>query len=156
MDVHDIHTCEEMMATISHTDVVKEASHLLELEEVVPGRANLAGVHLNEQSNNAITYHIEMADPIPPKVIAAICLKAVHSQADVLRAGKQIAFLQFTEYLLLLKRAADACRTKNEINGRFILGSGSRAVRLITAHGSYRVMAIARQSVGRLRVCRAC
>jgi hypothetical protein len=60
----------------------------------------------------------------------------VHSQADVLRAKEQIAFLQFTEYLLLLKMATDASRTKNEINDRFILGSGSRMVGLITAHGA--------------------
>jgi hypothetical protein len=80
MDAHDIHTCEEMTRTISHTDIMKEAYHVLELEEVLPGRANLAGVHLDEQPNKAITYHIEMADPIPPEVTAA------HSQADVLRA----------------------------------------------------------------------
>jgi hypothetical protein len=66
MDAHDINTYEEMTRTISQTDIVKEAYHLLELEEVVPGRANLAGVHLDEQPNNTITYHIEMADPVPP------------------------------------------------------------------------------------------
>jgi hypothetical protein len=87
------------MCTISHTDVVKEEYHLLELEEVVPGRANFAGVHLEEQPNSAITHHIEMAGPISPEVIAAIVLKAVHSQADARRTEDQIAFLQFTEYL---------------------------------------------------------
>jgi hypothetical protein len=61
----------------------------------------------------------------------------VHSQADVLRVEEQIAFLQFTEYVLLLKRAADASRTKNEINGRFILGLDSRIIYLITAHGTF-------------------
>jgi hypothetical protein len=137
MGAHDINTCEEMMRTISHTDIVKEACHLLELEEVVPGRANLAGVHLDEQPNNVITYHLEMAGPIPGEVIAAICFKAVHSQAGVLRAEEQIAFLQFTAYLLLLKRAADASRTKNENNGRFTLGSGSQIIRLIIAHGTF-------------------
>jgi hypothetical protein len=86
-----------MTRTISQTDIVKEADHILELEEVVPARVNFAGVHLDEQPNNAITYHIEMADPIPrPEVMAGIYLKAVHSQADVLRAEEQITFLQFT------------------------------------------------------------
>jgi hypothetical protein len=65
MDANDINSCEEMTRTISHTDLAKEAYHLLELEEVVPGRANLAGIYLDEQLNNAITYHIETADPVP-------------------------------------------------------------------------------------------
>jgi hypothetical protein len=59
----------------------------------------------------------------------------MHSQADLRRAEEQIAFLQFTDYLLLLKRAY-ASRTKNEINSRFVPGSGSQIVNLITVHGA--------------------
>jgi hypothetical protein len=67
MDADDIDTCEEMTRTISHTDIMKEAYHLLELEEVVPGRANIAAVHFDEQPNSAVICHIEMVDPISPK-----------------------------------------------------------------------------------------
>jgi hypothetical protein len=37
MDAHDIKTCGEMTCTIPYTDMVKEAYHLLELEELAPG-----------------------------------------------------------------------------------------------------------------------
>jgi hypothetical protein len=57
---------------------------LLELEEVVPGRANLACVHLEAEPTSDIMYDIVMANRAAPEIIAAICLKAVHAEAGVL------------------------------------------------------------------------
>jgi hypothetical protein len=124
-DDHDINTPDEMTRTTAHIDIVKEVYRLLELEEVVPGRANLADVHFETEPTNTITYDIVMANHVAPEIIAAICLKAGYSEAGVLKEEEKIAFRQFGEYLGLLKPAADASRTRNEINGHFILGSGS-------------------------------
>jgi hypothetical protein len=135
MDAHDINTPDEMTRTIAHIDIVKEVYRLFELEEVVPGRANLAGVHLEAEPTNEIMYDIVMANRVAPEIIAAICLKAVHAEAGILMEEEQIAFLQSREYLGLLKPAADASRTKNEINTHFTLGSGSGTTRLLTLHG---------------------
>jgi hypothetical protein len=51
MDAHDIDTCEEVTRIISHIDIVKEAYHLLELEEMVPGRANQEFTLTSSQTN---------------------------------------------------------------------------------------------------------
>jgi hypothetical protein len=135
MYVHDINTPDEMTRIITHIDIIKETYRLLELEEVVPGRANHAGVHLGAEPTNKIMYDIVMANRVAPEIIAAICLKAVHAEAEVLTEEEQIAFFQFREYFGLLKPAADASRTKNEINSHFKLGSGSRIIRLLTLYG---------------------
>jgi hypothetical protein len=67
------------------------------LEEVVPGRTNLAGVRLEAESTNEIMYDIVMTNCVAPEVIAAICPKAVHAEAGVLTEEEEIAFLQFRE-----------------------------------------------------------
>jgi hypothetical protein len=135
MDAHDINTPDEMTRTIAHIDIVKEAYRVLELEEVVPGRANLTGVHLEAEPTNEIMYNIVTANRVASEIIAAICLKAVHAEAGVLTEEEQIAFLHFRAYLGLLKPAADASRTRNEINSHFTLGSGSQIIRLLTLPG---------------------
>jgi predicted Zn-dependent protease len=143
MDAHGINTPDEMTRTMSHINIVKEAYRLLELEEVIPGRADLAGVHLEAEPTNEIMYDIVMANRVAPEIISAICLKAVHAEAGVLTGEEQIAFLQLRKYLDLLKQAADASRTRNGINSHFTLGSGSRIIRLLTSHGTFQAGGIA-------------
>jgi hypothetical protein len=138
MQCHDINTTTQMTSTIVHTDIVKEANRVLEVKQRVRGRANLAGVHIGDTPEDATAYHIEMANLIPPETIARICLQAVHAQDGSLTPDEIIAFLQFREYLCLLKKAADESQIANEINTRFIFGSASRIVRLITSHGTAR------------------
>jgi hypothetical protein len=46
MDSNDVNIAERITASIVHTHVVKEALRVLELDEHVPDRANLAGVRL--------------------------------------------------------------------------------------------------------------
>jgi hypothetical protein len=135
MDSHDINTPEEMTNTIAHTDQAREAHRVLGLCLSVHGRASLAGVHLGETPPNGTVYDIEMADHLPAETIAAIGIKAAHAHDGALTPDEEVAFLQFREYWILLKKAADDSQIKDEINTRFIFGSGSRTVRLITSHG---------------------
>jgi hypothetical protein len=51
---------------------------------------------------------------------------------DLLHLGKNLR-TRFLKYLL--KPAADASPTRNEINSHFTLGSGSRIIRLLTFSG---------------------
>jgi hypothetical protein len=146
MDSHDINTSKQMTNTIAHTDLVKESNRILDVRQFVPGRANLAGVHLDETVSRDIVYDVQLADAFPPDEIALICLKAVHAQEGSLAPDEQVAFLQFRHYLTLVKFAADRSVLRNEINKRFIFGSGSRTVRLITSHGT------ARETIGQERV----
>jgi hypothetical protein len=105
MDCENVNTADRMTMTITHTDIVKEAAHSLQLNEHVSGRVNLAGVQLdNNNPSNKIMDHIELANPMAPKAIAQICLKAVHVQQAVLSGEEQIGFLQFREYLGCYKR----------------------------------------------------
>jgi hypothetical protein len=135
IDAPDINTPDEMTRTIPHIDIVKEVYRLFELEEVVPGQANLTGLRLEAEPTNEIMSDIVMANLVAPEIIAAICLKATHAEVSVLTEEEKIAFLQFREYLGLLKPAVDASRTRNEINSHSKLGSGSRIIRLLTLHG---------------------
>jgi hypothetical protein len=143
MDARDINAHDEITLTIAYIDIIKEASRLLELDEAIPSRPNLAGVHLETEPTNKIMYDVMMTNRVAPEIIAAICLKAVHIEAGVPTEEKQIAFLQFREDLRLLKQAADASRTKNEINSHFTPGSGSRIIRLLISHGTFQAGEIA-------------
>jgi hypothetical protein len=141
MDAHDISTPDEMTRTIAHIDILKEAYQLLELEEVVSGRANLAGVQLEVEPTNEIVYDIMMANRTRDHCSGLP--QTVRAEAGVLTEEEQIAFLQFREYLGLLKSAADTIRTSNEINSHFKLGSGSRIIPLLTLHGRFQAGGIA-------------
>jgi hypothetical protein len=137
MDANDVNTAERMTASIVHTDVVKEALRVLELDEHVPGRANLAGVRLTgTPSPDRITYDVVMANPIGADTIAELCLKAVHAREGALNPDEQIGFLQFRNWLEQLQNPADESRLHREIAQRFILGSASRIVRIIVSHGA--------------------
>jgi hypothetical protein len=82
-----------MTRTIAHIDIVKEIYRLLELEEMVPGRAHLAGVHLEAEPTNEIMYNIVMDNHVAPEIITAICFKALHAVSGILTEEEQIAFL---------------------------------------------------------------
>jgi hypothetical protein len=73
-----------------------------------------------------------MANGMESEQISAICLEAMYVMEGALGEEEQIAFLQFREYLCLLQQAADESQTTGEINQRFLLGSGSRIVTLLT------------------------
>jgi hypothetical protein len=135
MDSNDVNTPEQMTTTIAHTDIVKTCSHVLQLEDHVPGRTNLAGVQIDEDESETM-FNIELANPMPPEAIAQICPKAVHAQEGALTEEEQIAFLQFQTYLRFLKKAADRSRTKKDMSFRFTLGSGTRTLLLIVSHGT--------------------
>jgi hypothetical protein len=135
MDSHDINTPKEMTNMIVHTDIVNEANRVLEIDQTVPGRSNLAGVHIDEQPPRGTVYDIAFADLLPSETIVSICLNAVHAAHDSLGPDEQVAFLQFRQYLTALQTAADHSCISNEINRRFIFGSESRIARLIISHG---------------------
>jgi hypothetical protein len=118
MDSDDINISKEMTSTIAQTDTVKEAKRVLEREDSVPRRVNLAGVHVDDST----------------VAVAKICLKARHTHEGALSSEEQVAFLQFREYLSLLKMAADMSRSRNEMNWPFAYSSGSWIVCLINAH----------------------
>jgi hypothetical protein len=80
MDSGEINTSKEMTITISHVDVVKESTGILELGEHVSGRVSLAGVHRGETAPQGTADYIERANVLAPEAISSICLKAVHAR----------------------------------------------------------------------------
>jgi hypothetical protein len=133
-DANNINTINEMIATITHTDIVQEADRALELEEHARHRVNLAGVHIDENSPHAKTFHIEMPTNLDPETIAGISIKVIHMQHGILSCDKLVAFLQFIDYLILIATARAASRTRKEIKQWFTCGSGSRIVSMLHAH----------------------
>jgi hypothetical protein len=133
-DVNNINTVNEMIETITHTDIVQEADRALELEEHAHRRVNLAGVHIEENSPHAKTFHIEMPPNRDPETIAGSSIKVVHIQHGILSDGELVAFLQFRDYLTLIATAAAASRTSKKIKQRFTCGSGSSIVSMLHAH----------------------
>jgi hypothetical protein len=68
---------------------------------------------------------------LDPETIAEICLKAVHADEAILTEGEEVAFIQFRDYLSLLRMAAKASRRDNEENHTFMLGSASRIIPML-------------------------
>jgi hypothetical protein len=131
MDCEDINTPEQMISTMAHTDVVKGAMKALELEDRVHGRENLAGVHLTPDSAKKTIYDIALTTPMEPEDIAKMLLNSVHGK---LTADEQLGFQQFRHYLELLETPARESVINREIDQRFIVGSGTRIVRLLAVH----------------------
>jgi hypothetical protein len=78
LESNDVNTTERMKTVIAHTDIVTQALINLELEQHVPGRANLAGVQLNNLPPEKEVYEIVLATPMEREALEMICLKAVH------------------------------------------------------------------------------
>jgi hypothetical protein len=127
-----MNTANEMTGTIAHTDVFQETDHALELEEHF--RVNLAGMHIDDTTPHAKTFHIEMPTNLNPETITGICIKVAHVQHGILSDDELVAFLQFRDYPTLLATAAAASRMNKEMNQRFTSGSGSPIVNLFLAH----------------------
>jgi hypothetical protein len=66
-----------------------------------------------------------------PQQIALILLNSVHGK---LSPEEQLGFQQFRHYMTLLETPARESRINGEINQRFIVGSGTRIVRLLAVH----------------------
>ena len=130
-EANNINTAEEMLHTIAHTDIVKDANRVLELDEQLHKRDNLGGVQIDDRSPSENTFDLEMPWNLDPETIAAICLKAVHADEGILTEGEEVAFFQFRDYLLLLRVAAKASRRDNEENHTFMLGSASRIITML-------------------------
>jgi hypothetical protein len=109
MDCEDINTPEQMTTTIAHTDIVKEAMQALELRNRVPGRENLAGVHLTDKAPAKKVYDIALTTPMQPEDIAVILLNSVHGK---LRSEEQLGFQQVRHSWELLETLAH----ENRIN----------------------------------------
>jgi hypothetical protein len=77
-DSNDVNTPARMKAVIAHTEIVTQALIDLELDQTIPGRANLAGVQLTDGPLTKKVSEIELAPPIDPEAVAQICLKAAH------------------------------------------------------------------------------
>jgi hypothetical protein len=135
-DCNDINTPPEMENAIAHTDIVTTASYNLEVSPGIPGRASLAGVHIDDTMQDGVAYDIAMELPHTPETIAALCLKAVHAQEGSLTPDEQIAFLQFRQYLSFLKMAAENSRTNKEIDHGHASTSSTRTVHMIVSHGT--------------------
>jgi hypothetical protein len=131
MDGDDVNTPEQMTTTISHTDIVKEAMLALEMPDVVHGRDNIAGVHLTNKAPAKKVYDIALTTPMDPEEIAKILLNSVHGN---LTPEEQLGFQQFRHYMTLLETPARESRINGEINQRFLVGSGTRIVRLLAVH----------------------
>jgi hypothetical protein len=139
-DSHDVNTPEQMESTIAHTDLVKEAMNILQLDEHVPGRANLAGVRLTDTTQeDESMYNIALGTEIAPERIAMSCLRAAQYPESELSAEDQLAYGEFRQFMLFLQKAADESRINTEIDQRFNVGSASRIINLITGHGARRI-----------------
>jgi hypothetical protein len=126
-----------MESTIAHTDLVKEAISIMQLDERIPGRANLAGVRLsNTPQDEDSIYNIALGTGIGPLRIGMSLLKAAQYPERELGAEDGLADREFREFLLFLQKEADESRINSEIDQRFNVGSGSRIVHLITSHGT--------------------
>jgi hypothetical protein len=134
MDAHDINTPNEMERTIAHTDIVKEAQRDLGLEEHPQHRINIGGVHIERGVIRSRIFHIRMPADLNPKVIAEVCLKAVHTEHELLLEEEQCWFFALVQYLKMPGSAAIARGTNNEINQRFIAGSGSQIRTHLVTH----------------------
>jgi hypothetical protein len=133
-DANNINTVNEMIGTITHTDIIQEADRALELEEHDHHRAKLVGVHIDENPPHAKTFYIEMLTNLDPEAIAGISITVVHIQHGIPSDNGLVAFLQFRDYLTLIATAAAAGRTSKEIKQWFTCGSGSRIVSMFHTH----------------------
>jgi hypothetical protein len=66
-NANNINTVNEMIGTITHTDIVQESDRALELEEHAHHHVNLAGVHIDEHPPHAKTFHIEIPANLDPE-----------------------------------------------------------------------------------------
>jgi hypothetical protein len=130
MDVHDVNTPDEMERSIAHTDIVNDAYRDLGLAVKVRNRISVGGVRIGDTAPPAKTFHVGLPEDLTPSLIAGICLKAVHigpeAPPNLLTDEEEVLFWQFVQYLKDLVKAADASATNNEINQRFISGSGGK------------------------------
>jgi hypothetical protein len=75
-DVKNTNTANEMTGTIAPTDIVQETDRALELEKHLHHHVNLAGVHIDDISPHAKTFHLEITTNLDPETMAtsaAIC-----------------------------------------------------------------------------------
>jgi hypothetical protein len=129
-DANDVNTPDELEHTIAHTDIVNEAYRDLGLTTKVRNRISVGGVRIGDSAPPAKIFNVPWPENLTPNVIADICLRAVHMRPDapagLLSDEEQVWFWQFVQYLRDLAKAAEASATNNEINQRFISGSGSK------------------------------
>jgi hypothetical protein len=129
MDAHDVNTPDEMERSIAHTDIVTDAYRDLGLVVKVRNRISV-GVRIGDTAPPAKIFDIKWPQGLTPDLIADICLKAVHmgpqAVSELLTDEDQVWFWQFVQILKDLTKAAEASATNNEINQRFISGSGSK------------------------------
>jgi hypothetical protein len=130
MDAHDVNTPDEMERSIAHTDIVTDAYRDLGLVVKVRNRISVGGVRIGDTAPPAKIFNVAWPEALTPNLIADICLKAVHmgpeAPPELLTDEEQVWFWQFVQYLKDLAKAAEASATNNEINQRFISGSGGK------------------------------
>jgi hypothetical protein len=74
-DANNINTVNEMIGTAAYIDIVQEADRALKLEEHAHHRVNLVGVHIDENSPHAKTFHIEMPTDLDPRQLQESVLR---------------------------------------------------------------------------------
>jgi hypothetical protein len=85
-----------MIGTITHTDIVQEADHALELDEHAHRRVNLAGVHIDENPPHAKIVHIEMSTNLDRETITGISIQLVYVQHGILSDDELVTLTDST------------------------------------------------------------
>jgi hypothetical protein len=133
-DSNGINTSDQMIRTIANTNIVKDATLDLGLEEQIKKRVNLGGVHYDDQSPNVKLFRIPTPSRPDGETIASLCLAVLDQDPECLSEFAQVNFLHFVDYLKTVGQAEEVSVTRSEGNQRFICGSGSRIINGFAAH----------------------
>jgi hypothetical protein len=133
-DANNTNPADEMITTVTHTDIVKKTDQALEIKEHIHQREKLGGVYIHAIALSAKTFRLEMPTNLDDATISEICARDVHVQQGLLSEKEYVVVIQLKDYLSLLVTAATASKTAKEVNQQFISDSGSRIVSLLSAH----------------------
>jgi hypothetical protein len=125
-DSNDINTAEQMIRTIAHADIAREAGRDLGLEEQLRKRVNLGGVHYDDDDRRGMMHQIEIPRGLDPDIIATICLNLASGYPNLDSEFVRNGFHCFTKYLTALGVIERASQIRGESDQQFACGSGSR------------------------------